>query len=587
MTHDIKTHLSDLMRAALMSVAPDQADTSIVLERPKQAAHGDFACNLAMQLARAMKRNPRELAQLLLSEIPKSPFVGKTEIAGAGFINFHLLPAAKLDVVRSVLAQGATFGRSTAGGKKKVQVEFVSANPTGPLHVGHGRGAAYGASLSSLLAYAGWDVTREYYVNDAGRQMDILAVSCWLRYLDLYGITVPFPPNAYQGDYVRDMAEQMKIAHGDKLVRPHTAVLDGTPGLPDAERADDEAKAQREAHLDALIASGKRLLGKDWDYVHAHVLTEQLADCRSDLEEFGVNYDVWFSEKSLFDTGLVARCVELLEKAGHIYEQNGARWFRSTTFGDEKDRVVQRDNGLYTYFASDIAYHLNKFERGFTRIINIWGADHHGYIPRVKGSLAALGLDPDVLDVALVQFAVLYRNGQKAPMSTRSGEFVTLRTLREEVGNDACRFFYVLRKSDQHLDFDLDLAKSQTNENPVYYIQYAHARVCSVLAQWNGDESDLGKADLARLDNAYELALAAKLGEFPEQVEAAAADLAPHMIAFYLKDLSAAFHSYYNAERMLVDDAVLKDARVALAVAVRQVIRNGLAILGVSCPQSM
>ena len=587
MTEDIKTHLSGLMRAALLSLAPDQADTPILIERPKQAAHGDFACNLAMQLARALKRNPREIAQLLLGEIPPSPFVARTEIAGAGFINFHLLPAAKLDVVRRILDQGENFGRSMQGGKRKLQIEFVSANPTGPLHVGHGRGAAYGASLSSLLAFAGWDVTREYYVNDAGRQMDILALSGWLRYLERCGENIPFPPNAYQGEYVRDMAAAMQTAHGNKFVRPAATVLQGTPGLPDAARADDEAKAQREAHLDALIASGKRLLGKDWDYVHAHVLTEQLADCRSDLEEFGVNYDVWFSEKSLFDTGLVARCVELLEKAGHIYEQNGARWFRSTTFGDEKDRVVQRDNGLYTYFASDIAYHLNKFERGFTRIINIWGADHHGYIPRVKGSLAALGLDPDVLDVALVQFAVLYRNGQKAPMSTRSGEFVTLRTLREEVGNDACRFFYVLRKSDQHLDFDLDLAKSQTNENPVYYIQYAHARVCSVLAQWNGDESDLGKADLARLDNAYELALAAKLGEFPEQAEAAAADLAPHMIAFYLKDLSAAFHSYYNAERMLVDDVALKDARVALAVAVRQVIRNGLAILGVSCPQSM
>ena len=587
MTHDIKTHLSDLMRAALLSVAPEQAETAIVLERPKQSAHGDFACNLAMQLARAMKRNPRELAQLLLSEIPKSPFVGKTEIAGAGFINFHLLPAAKLEVVRTVLAQGKAFGRSNAGGKKKVQVEFVSANPTGPLHVGHGRGAAYGASLSSLLAYAGWDVTREYYVNDAGRQMDILALSCWLRYLDFFGEHLPFPPNAYQGDYVCDMAEQMKIAHGGKLVRTAADALKGTPGLPEGDRSDDEAKAQRESHLDALIARAKELLGEEWDYVHNHVLTEQLEDCRSDLEDFGVHFEVWFSEKSLFDTGLVARCVDQLEKAGHVYEQNGAKWFKSTAFGDEKDRVVQRDNGLYTYFASDIAYHLNKYERGFERIINIWGADHHGYIPRVKGALAALELDPDVLDVALVQFAVLYRNGQKASMSTRSGEFVTLRTLREDVGNDACRFFYVLRKSDQHLDFDLDLAKSQTNENPVYYIQYAHARLCSVFAQWDGDEEALAKADLSRLESPYELAVAAKLSEFPEVIESAARELAPHMVAFYLKDLAAEFHSYYNAERMLVDDVALKDARIALAGAVRQVIRNGLAILGVSCPQSM
>ncbi|MFZ4536503.1 arginine--tRNA ligase [Propionivibrio sp.] len=593
MTHDIKTHLTDLMRAALLSVVPDQADTAIILERPKQASHGDFSCNLAMQLARPMKRNPRELAQLLLSEIPKSPFVGKTEIAGAGFINFHLLPSAKLEVIRSILDQGESFGRSTLGGKKKLQVEFVSANPTGPLHVGHGRGAAYGASLSNLLAYSGWDVTREYYVNDAGRQMDILALSAWLRYLELYAGAdggVSFPPNGYKGDYVRDMAEQMKIAHDGKYVRPAAAVLQDTPGLPDAERADDEAKAQRETHLDALIANAKTLLGEDWNYVHNHVLTEQLGDGRSDLEEFGVHFDVWFSEKSLFDTGLVARCVEQLDKAGHLYIQNGAKWFKSTSFGDEKDRVVQRDNGLYTYFASDIAYHLNKYERGFERIINIWGADHHGYIPRVKGALAAIGLDPDVLDVALVQFAVLYRNGQKASMSTRSGEFVTLRTLREEVGNDACRFFYVLRKSDQHLDFDLDLAKSQTNENPVYYIQYAHARVCSLLAQSGSDastEAAFINADLALLDNPHELAVSAKLNEFPEIIESAARELAPHMIAFYLKDLAAEFHSYYNAERMLVEDAALKNARIALAVAVRQVIRNGLAILGVSCPQSM
>ena len=590
MTHDIKTHLADLMRVALNSVAPDQADTAIVLERPKQAAHGDFACNLAMQLARLMKRNPRDLAKLLLSEIPKSPFVGKTEIAGAGFINFHLLPSAKLEVIRSVLSQGNSFGRSTLGGKKKVQIEFVSANPTGPLHVGHGRGAAYGASLANLLAYAGWDVTREYYVNDAGRQMDILSVSAWLRYLALYGEDVLFPANAYQGDYVCGMAEQMRIAHGDKFLRSAKTVLQGTPGLPEAERSDEAAKAQREAHLDALIANAKGLLGEDWNYVHSHVLSEQLEDCRSDLEEFGVHYDVWFSEKSLFDTGLVERCIARLEKAGHVYVQNGARWFKSTAFGDEKDRVVQRDNGLYTYFASDIAYHLNKCERGFARIINIWGADHHGYIPRVKGALAALGLDPDVLDVALVQFAILYRNGQKASMSTRSGEFVTLRTLREDVGNDACRFFYVLRKSDQHLDFDLDLAKSQSNENPVYYIQYAHARVCSLLAQWDGEanaEAALAEANLSCLDNPHELELAARLGEFPEVIVSAANELAPHIIAFYLKDLAAGFHSYYNAERMLVDDVALKNARIALATAVRQVIRNGLAILGVSCPQSM
>ncbi len=587
MAQDVKTQLTALLQQALSSVAPGASDTPIHLERPRDPTHGDFATNLAMQLAKALKKSPRDIAQQLLNELPPSTLVAKADVAGAGFINFTLDSGAKTGIVKAVLSEAGNFGRSTLGGAQKVQVEFVSANPTGPLHVGHGRGAAYGASLSSLLSFAGWDVTREYYVNDAGRQMDILGLSTWLRYLEQHGVSVPFPPNAYQGGYVREMAAQMTAAHGDKYLRPADAVLAGTPGLPEAGRSDDEAKQQRELHLDALIAKAKELLGPDWDYVHQHALNEQLADCRNDLEEFGVHFDVWFSEKALYDTGLVARCVDLLEKKGHLYLQNGARWFKSTAFGDEKDRVVQRENGLYTYFASDIAYHLNKYERGFDKVINIWGADHHGYIPRVTGAVKALDLDADKLQVALVQFAVLYRNGQKASMSTRSGEFVTLRELRGEVGNDACRFFYALRKSDQHLDFDLDLAKSQTNENPVYYIQYAHARICSVVNQWAGDSATLADADLALLSNPRELAIANQLAQFREVIETAARDLAPHMIAFYLKDLAGEFHGWYNAERMLVDDAALRDARVALATAVRQVIRNGLAILGVSCPESM
>lgn len=584
---DVKSQLTALLQQALDSVAPSAADTPIHLERPRDPTHGDFATNLAMQLAKALKKNPREIAQQLVRELPVSALVTKAEIAGAGFINFTLDAGTKTNVVKAVLLENDNFGRSMLGSWKKVQVEFVSANPTGPLHVGHGRGAAYGASLSNLLTFAGWDVTREYYVNDAGRQMDILGLSTWLRYLEQHGVAVPFPPNAYQGSYVRDMAAQMTTAHGGKYVREAAAVQAGTPGLPEAGRADDEAKQQREQHLDALIAKAKQLLGPDWDYVHQHALNEQLADCRDDLEQFGVHFDVWFSEKALFDTGLVARCIDLLENKGHLYVQNGARWFRSTTFGDEKDRVVQRENGLYTYFASDIAYHLNKFERGFDKVINIWGADHHGYIQRVTGALTALDLDADKLQVALVQFAVLYRNGQKASMSTRSGEFVTLRELRGEVGNDACRFFYALRKSDQHLDFDLDLAKSQTNENPVYYIQYAHARICSVINQWDGDLQSLEDADLSRLDSPRELAIANQLAQFREIIESAARDLAPHLIAFYLKDLAGEFHGWYNAERMLVDDVPLKEARIALATAIRQVIRNGLAILGVTCPESM
>lgn len=587
MTFDSREHITGLLQVALASVAPEHTETPIHLERPKQASHGDFATNLPMQLARALKQAPRAIAERIVSALPTSPLVSEVSIAGAGFINFTLQADAKTRVVSTVLAQASDFGRSTLGQNARVLVEFVSANPTGPLHVGHGRGAAYGASLSDLLAFAGWDVTREYYVNDAGRQMDILAISTWIRYLDQHGVSIDYPPNGYQGDYVREMARQLTNAHGDKYVRSKVVVLEGTPGLPDASRADDEAKTQRELHLDALIANGKKLLGEDWPYVHQHALSEQLADGRDDLDGFGVDFQNWFSENSLFDTGLVARCLDKLDAAGHVYEQNGARWFRSTDFGDEKDRVVQRDNGLYTYFASDIAYHLNKYERGFDRMINIWGADHHGYIPRVKGAVQALALDPAKLDIALVQFAVLYRNGEKASMSTRSGDYVTLRSLRAEVGDDACRFFYVLRKADQHLDFDLDLAKSQSADNPVYYIQYAHARICSLMAQWNGVEADLKDANLGLLTNPREAALTAFLGRFPEVIDAAARDLAPHQVAFYLRDLAAEFHGYYNAERMLLDDAELTCARLALSVAVRQVIRNGMTLLGVSCPESM
>lgn len=587
MSAEPRIQLAELLRAALASVAPDQVDTPVHLERPKQAGHGDFATNLALQLAKPLRRNPRELAALLVKELPKSELVSKVEIAGAGFINFTLASDAKTAVVAEVLARGEAFGR---GERKnvKVQVEFVSANPTGPLHVGHGRGAAYGASLCSVLDFAGYDVTREYYINDAGRQMDILALSTWLRYLAFFDIEVPFPPNGYQGDYVVDMGRELRDAHHDRFARVAAAdVLAGTPGLPDAARKDDEAGRQREAHLDGLIANAKRLLGEDYAWVHGFALNQQLGDCREDLGEFGVHFDQWFSEKSLFDTGLVARAVTELERGGYLYMQDGAKWFRSTDFGDEKDRVVQRENGQFTYFASDIAYHLNKYERGFDRVIDIWGADHHGYIARVRGAITALDLPPEKLEVSLVQFAVLYRNGQKASMSTRSGDFVTLRELRREVGNDACRFFYVLRKSDQHLDFDLDLAKSQSNENPVYYIQYAHARVCSVLTQWGGVESDLSDVDLTQLSGERELALCARLGAFAELVQNAAGDYAPHQIAFYLKDLAGEFHAWYNADRMLVDDEAVMLARLALASAVRRVLVNGLALLGVSAPQSM
>ena len=577
MQFDIKSHIAGLFRGALASVAPDATDTPVLLERPKQAEHGDLACNIAMQLAKKLKTNPRQLAERLIEALRAQPafaegYVSAVEIAGAGFINLRLSPKTKQAVVARVLAEGLAFGRAAPTGKK-VQVEFVSANPTGPLHVGHGRGAAYGASLSNLLAFCGDEVQREFYINDAGRQMDILAASVWLRYLESLGASVTFPEDGYRADYVRAIASDLAKTHGKRFERD-------TATLPQATSAEDA-----DAALDALINHAKAVLAADWREVHRFALDAMLADQRDDLGAFGVVYDRWLSEQSLHDSGDIERAMKVLEARGHLLEKDGALWFRSTAFGDEKDRVVRRENGALTYFASDIAYHLDKFERGYDRMINVWGADHHGYIPRVKGALTALGLDADRLVVSLVQFAVLYRNGEKVAMGKRSGDFVTLRDLRTEVGNDAARFFYVLRKSDQHLDFDLDLAKSQSNENPVYYIQYAHARVCSVFTQAGAEAAK--DADTGLLANPRELVLMQRLGEVPEIVQAAARDLAPHAVAFYLRDLAADFHSYYNAERILVEDASLSKARLALCAATRQVLASGLALLGVSAPERM
>ncbi len=584
MTHavpDLRTHLTDLLRTAQRSVAPDAVSLDVVLERPKSLQHGDYASNLAMQLAKSMKRNPREIAQALLKAMPPSPFVEKSEIAGAGFINLYLKAAAKQQVVAQVLASGESYGRLGLGGGAKVQVEFVSANPTGPLHVGHGRGAAYGASLANLLEVAGYSVAREYYVNDAGRQMDILCVSIWLRYLELFGETLPFPANGYQGDYVRIRASELREADGERLRRAAADVLDG---LPEAPPGDEDAA---ELRMDALIERARALLANDFEYLTRTVLDHQLAEIRDVLNRFGVTFDGWFSERSLYESGRVAQALDTLEAAGHLYMKDGARWFRSTTFGDDKDRVVQRENGLYTYFASDIAYHHDKLRRGYDILIDVWGADHHGYIPRVRAGIAALGHDPAKLQVPLIQLVALFRDGQPVRMGKRSGSYVTLEELFEEAGVDATRYFYLARKSDQHLDFDLDLAKSQSNDNPVYYIQYAHARVCSVLEQWGGEPAQLVNADLTRLVEDQELQQLQKLLDYPEQIETAARDLAPHQIAFYLRELAALFHSWYNSTRFLVDDKDLQTARLALAAAVRQVLRNGLAILGVGAPEKM
>jgi len=591
----LKDHIQTLLSAALdrlreQGVVPAEVDVPVQVERARDRRHGDFASNLAMRLAKPARRSPRELAEALVAALPPSEWVAQVAVAGPGFINFTLDPAAWPQVVSRILEAGEAFGHSSIGAGQRVQVEFVSANPTGPLHVGHGRGAAYGAAVADLLAAAGFQVHREYYVNDAGRQMNILAVSVWLRYLETCGEAVPFPSNGYRGAYVRDIAARLRVAEGERLCRPASEVFAGVPA--------DAPEGDKEAHIDALIRRARELLGEaDYRRVFDLGLSLILEDIREDLEAFGVVYEEWFSERSLVASGAVEKAVARLRAAGHTYEKDGALWFRSSAFGDEKDRVLvfwrHRSNirNLLSYFAHDIAYHMDKMERGFERVIDIWGADHHGYVPRVRAALEALGCDVSRFDVLLVQFAVLYRGGEKVQMSTRSGEFVTLRELREEVGADAARFFYVMRRCEQHLDFDLDLAKSQSADNPVYYIQYAHARVCSVFRQarekglaWDRTR---GEAALARLTEDHEQALLERLSRFPELVESAALAHEPHQIAHYLRELANDFHTYYNAHQFLVDDADLRNARLCLIEATRQVIANGLALLGVSAPERM
>ena len=589
----MKNHIADLISRALQKLEQQGVLTAhsaddIQIERSRDKQHGDFATNTAMRLCKQAGMNPRALAQKLIDNLEPSEIVVKVEIAGPGFINFYLADDALSPVVNTVLRLGAEYGKSKLGQGKRVQVEFVSANPTGPLHVGHGRGAAYGSVVANLLQAAGYEVKREYYVNDAGRQMNILAASVWMRYLEVCGETLVFPSNGYKGDYIRDIALSLRERHADEF-RHSAAEL--FAGVPDDETALNPG-GDKEAHIDAIIEKSKALLGKQgYRAVFGAGLNAILTDIKDDLAEFGVVYDEWFSEQSLVDQGAVEKVVHRLQSNGVIYEKEGALWFRSTDYGDEKDRVVQRDNGQTTYFASDIAYHLNKIERGFDRIIDVWGADHHGYVPRVKASLQATGCDAEKLQVLLVQFAILYRNGQKAQMSTRSGEFVTLRELREEVGTDAARFFYVMRKCEQHLDFDLDLAKSRSNENPVYYIQYAHARICSVFRELHEKslqyDEVMAANSLDQLVNEHEDALLTLLSRYPEQIETAAQNCEPHQLAHYLRELANAFHTYYNAHKFLIDDDAIRNARLHLIRATKQVLANGLAILGVSAPEAM
>ncbi len=572
-------------------IAQDWVNKS-TLERTRDNTHGDWASNLAMVAAKAAGLKPRDLAQQILAALPQNDLIIKVDIAGPGFINFYLQAQAEFAVIEQILAQQANFGRCNVGQQQKVQVEFVSANPTSSLHVGHGRGAAYGMTVASLLEAVGYQVEREYYVNDAGRQMAILATSTFLRYLQLNGAEFKFPSNGYKGDYIFDIAKSVIEAKGTEWQQDIDAVFANVPADEVKNEAGDVISGDKEAHIDGLIENSRQLLGDDgYDVFFKAALNSILDDIKDDLAGFGVTYEQWFSEKTLADDGSIDRVVKRLQDNGFIYEKNGALWFKSTEFGDEKDRVVVRDNGQATYFASDIAYHLNKYERGLDKIVNIWGADHHGYIPRVKAAITALGLDANKLDVLLVQFVTLWRGEQQVQMSSRSGQFVTLRELREEVGNDAARFYYVSRKSEQHIDFDLDLAKSQSKDNAVYYIQYAHARICRVFEKLTEKGLSFTQAQglqaLSALNTDVERELVKKLAAYPEVLQQAALTYEPHQLSNYLKDLASQFHGWYNDHMVLHEEANTRNARLLLSLAVKQVLANGLTLLGVTAPTKM
>ena len=553
---NFKSHLSDLFAQALREVAPDHAGATVLIERPKQTAHGDYACNLAMQLAKSLRKSPRDIAQALIAALPQSDVIEKLEIAGAGFINVFITTAAKQNVVRGVLQAGASYGHITLGAGRKVGVEFVSANPTGPLHVGHGRGAAVGDCLCNVLHAAGWDVTREFYYNDAGAQINNLTISVQLRCGGITPDDPSWPEAGYRGDYIADVARaylaQEKVDADDQHVKASGDVND--------------AEAIRH-------------------FAVAYLRREQDLDLRA----FGVSFDVFALESALYTDGKVEEAVSKLIASGHTYEQEAALWLRTTDFGDDKDRVMRKSDGSYTYFVPDVAYHLDKWRRGFVRVINEQGADHHSTITRVRAGLQALGagIPQGWPEYVLHQMVTVLKNGEEVKISKRAGSYVTLRDLIDEVGCDATRYFLAARHPDSQLVFDIDLAKLQSNDNPVYYIQYAHARICSVLAQWGGALQELPQTDMSVLDSEYERTLLQRLIDYPQVIENAAVDLAPHLIAFYLKELAAELHSYYNASRFLVDDETTKRARLALVAAVAQVIRNGLGLLGVSAPTNM
>jgi len=582
----MKHYLQKLVESSLSILRNEQEidipeNQLVQIERTRENQYGDFASNIALTLTKQTGLKSKNLAVKITENLPESDFVEKIDIAGPGFINFFLSRQANLQIVKDIHRDTEKFGHCNEGKGQSVLIEFVSTNPTGPLHVGHGRSAAYGASVANLLDVTGFSVSREYYVNDAGRQMDILTISVWLRYLNMCEEKIAFPIRAYQGDYISEIAGQLFSENKQSL---HIS--------PDGNIQDQWRQAEEEEELDQIISFAKNELGQEkYNVVHLAALSNILDEIRDDLEEFGIHFDIWFSEQSLISSNEVGNCIDKLKNSKNIYEKSGALWFKSTNYGDEKDRVVVRENGLITYFASDIAYHLNKYERGFNKVINIWGADHHGYIARMKAALEASGKEPDKLEILLVQFAVLYRGKDRVPMGTRAGKYTTLRDLRKEIGNDAMRFFYITRKCEQHLDFDLELAKSQSNDNPVYYIQYAHARICSVIQQMKdrGYEYDNDKAmeNLECLIDEHEILLLKSLSRYPELIISAATKYEPHQLAYYLRELANDFHSYYNSIQFLIDSTKLRLARICLILATKQVIKNGLNILSISAPEKM
>ena len=566
------------------AVLPKTLNYPIQIERCRDQKHGDFACNIALLLSKQAEQQPRDLAQQIIQHIPDASKIAKIEIAGPGFINFFLAEDAIQQVVKDVLNTGDAYGYSNAGNGKRIHIEFVSANPTGPLHVGHGRSAAYGSCVASLLSAVGYQVHREYYVNDVGRQMRILAVSVWLRYLQSFKEKISLPSNAYQGEYIIAIAEKLKDEHGNQFQKSQHDIETLLP----QDLTEDDIEKKIDAYVDTMI----QLIGPDnFEIFRQTALESILDDIKEDLAEFGVTYDNWFRESELFKKNLFQEGIASLEEHDHIYQKEEATWFRATDFGDEKDRVLIRQNGQPTYFASDVAYHLYKYNQNYDRILDVFGADHHGYIARINAFLLGLGKNPDKLNILLVQFAILYRGKEKVAMSTRSGQFVTLRELRTEVGNDAARYFYIMRKPEQHLDFDLKLAKSQSSDNPVYYVQYAHARICSVWKQLDINnltwDKTLGLEKIAVLTNGVEKSLMNNLSRFPEVISTAANNYEPHLLTNFLQEIANQFHSYYNSFKFLIEEEDLRNARLCLVAAIQQVIKNGLKLLGISAPESM